>query len=419
MFALAVGLAIARVGFLTQAGGVRLSADWIMADFFSGVYYPVRAVLSGENPHDRERFLALYPVDDGYPPYLPINLLIHLPFGLLPPATAAGIYFLFNLTLTILLAYFALRLAGVTEVSRSTILLAALILFSRPGHWNLVLGQRAAELAVAVYVALYFARRAPRLSAVAVAIALIKPTYGLPVGLLMLAAGHRQAAILGLTVGAAVNIPLLGFLATRQGGVRPFVESLTAGYRTWQQVEDVNPATSSVRVDAASTVSRFGGHALPDGSQIAMTLIILVIAAAVLRAQPRTDEPGSRATVNGIICLAVVLTAHHVGYDLLLLTAPCVALVLRGLPTTATRPWSRWLLAGMFAVPALNWLSTRAVLEALQPSPAIWLLITSANGVCVIILFAAYLWYGMSTRLAGGTSRRTTASYRRDSPSYD
>jgi hypothetical protein len=60
----------------------------------------------------------------------------------------------------------------------------------------------------------------------------------------------------------------------------------------------------------------------------------------------------------------------------------------------------RWLLAGMFAVPALNWLSTQAVLEALRPSPAIWLLITSANGVCVIILFAAYLWYGISTRLA-------------------
>ena len=84
-FAVAIVVALLRVGVLTELAGVRLGARWAMLDFHSGVYYPVRALLTGENPYDRARFLSLYPVSDGFPPYPPFTLLLHLPFGLLPP----------------------------------------------------------------------------------------------------------------------------------------------------------------------------------------------------------------------------------------------------------------------------------------------------------------------------------------------
>jgi hypothetical protein len=366
-----------------------------MADFYSGVYYPVRAFLSGGNPHNRDWFLATYPLVDGYPPYLPINLLVHLPFGLLPPGPAAVAYFALNVLLTLLLAYLSLRLVGVATGGTAVVWLAAGILLTRPGHWNLILGQRAAELAVATYAALYFAGRTPVASAVALTLSLIKPTYGLPLALLMFARGFRREAGLGLGLGALVNLPLILLLSAREGGLGAFVATLLKGYHAWQGVGDVSPASSNVRVDATSTLSRLLGHPLPDTAQLGVTLGILVLAALVLRPRAANGVAEGDSTTVGIICLAVLLTGHHVGYDCLLLVAPCVALLLRPADRPEGRPQARWLFIALFAVPALNWASTQSVLEAWRPSPMSWLIVTSVNGVCVALLFALYLWQGV------------------------
>src|SRR3954471_170693 len=95
-FVFAIAIALLRVGVLTGIGGVRFSAPWAMMDFDSGAYYPVRALLSGENPYDRERFLSLYPITAGFPPYPLFTLLLHLPFGLLPHTAAEVLYALFT-----------------------------------------------------------------------------------------------------------------------------------------------------------------------------------------------------------------------------------------------------------------------------------------------------------------------------------
>jgi len=92
----------------------------MMIDFFSSAYYPVRALLEGGNPHDRAWFLHQYPVADMYGPFLPVNLLIHLPFGLFSPGVAAVLYFGITVLLTMLLAALALRLAD-AEVTSSQI----------------------------------------------------------------------------------------------------------------------------------------------------------------------------------------------------------------------------------------------------------------------------------------------------------
>jgi hypothetical protein len=199
-------------------------------DFFSEVYYPVRASLSGSNPHDREWFLATYPVTDGYPPYLPINLLIPLPFGALPAGGASLAYFVANVGLTIALAYLSLRLADLPVGYRAVALLAAAILLTRPGHRNLILGQRAAELAVASCgrPLLRWPRASPERRGTRRELdkAHLRPTLAL----LMFARGYRQAVVLGLAGGAAVNLPLVMLLAAREDGVRPFLTTVLSGY---------------------------------------------------------------------------------------------------------------------------------------------------------------------------------------------
>jgi hypothetical protein len=214
----------------------------------------------------------------------------------------------------------------------------------------------------------------------------------------MFARGFRRAALIGLGMGVVVNLPLVMILAAHEGGVRPFLANMLAGYHAWQRVQDVSPASSNVRVDAASTISRFLGQPLSDSAQIGMTVAILLLAAIVL--WRRSSGTGSRpAQVDiAIICLAVLLTGHHVGYDLLLLTCPVVALLWRPEAVVARSGLRRWLLLALFAVPGLNWASTQAVLDAWRPPPPVWLIVTSVNGVCVSLLFLAYLYVGIRDR---------------------
>jgi hypothetical protein len=96
-----------------------------MTDF--AAYNPVHAVLEGQTPYGR---------DSTFPPYAPLQLVVHLPFALLPPQAAAITYFLFTILLTLALALLALRLARVEVRPERVLALAGAVLLSRPGHWT-------------------------------------------------------------------------------------------------------------------------------------------------------------------------------------------------------------------------------------------------------------------------------------------
>jgi hypothetical protein len=369
-----------------------------MTDFYSGAYYPVRALLTGENPYDRDRFMALYPVADMYPPYLPLTLLVHLPFGLLPPVIGAAAFFVTTILLTTVLAHLVLRLAGLRPVGASVILLAALILLSRPGQWNLLLGQRAVELTLATYVALAYATTAPAIAGMGLTVALVKPTYGVPLALLLWAWGRRETAALGVGLAALVNLPLVVLLAVREGGFRQLISKALQGYQTWQGFPDANPATSNLRTDAASLISRFMGAPLSNVEQALLTIGILLLAVPVLRRLAKHPTRQADALAVGILCLTTSLVGYHLGYDLVLLTAPFVAAAVPGL--LPLRLWGlRLALLALYSILALNWIDTESVLEVWQPSRPLWLVVTSLNGFCLIALFLAYLFLGARGRV--------------------
>src|SRR5262249_16358539 len=104
-----IGLALFRLMPISEVFHVS-ATTWFMDDFFGAVYYPVVAFLSGENPYDTERFLALYPVGPPFPLYLPAALLVHLPLGLLQAQTASIAYFVLNIALMFLLGFVCLSL---------------------------------------------------------------------------------------------------------------------------------------------------------------------------------------------------------------------------------------------------------------------------------------------------------------------
>jgi hypothetical protein len=385
LFVLALGFAVARVGFLTEAGGVRLGASWVMTDFYSAAYYPVHAVLQGQTPYDR---------DSTFPPYAPTHLLMHLPFALLPPRAAAITYFLFTALLTLPLAFLALGLARVKPEPARVVALAAAILLSRPGHWTLLLGQVAILLTVLTYVALVHARTKPTLAGWAIMGALLKPTYGIPLVLLLWAWGHRKIAVLGVGLAALVNLPLLALLAAREGGVGGLMEAALGGYRGWQEIADVNPATSNTRTDAASLISRFVGAPLSSVEQVLLTASILLLAVAVLRLLGKQPTRQADALAVGIICITTSLIGFHRGYDLVLLTAPFLAAAVPGALPLGHRG-IRWMLLALYSILALNWIATESVLQRWQPSGEAWLAVTSLNGLCLIVLYLGYLGLGV------------------------
>jgi hypothetical protein len=381
------------MGVLTRAGGLQLGAEWGMMDFYINVYYPVRAFLDGVDPYDPKKFMTLYPVQLPYPVHAPVNLLVHLPFGLLPPKAAGITYFIFSALLVLPLAYMSLRLARVPHGGK-IILLASAILLTRPGHWNLVLGQRGIFLTLATYVALIYARDAPFLSGLAIATSMIKPTWGIPLAILMIASGYGRAVVAGITLSLIANLPVLAVLVAREGGITPFIHAVLAGHHVWEALPEVDPAISYGRLDAATTVSRLLGYPLSDLAQALLTVGILLSAGLVLRSVTKHAGSDFRDGTVAVICLGLLLAGYHNGYDLVLLVGPCVALLAHRLEGSANRNL-RWIFLGLFIIPMINWIASLSVLKAWQPSHRTWVLVTSVNGLCLMVLFVGYLALGM------------------------
>ena len=81
---------------------------------------------------------------------------------------------------------------------------------------------------------------------------------------------------------------------------------------------------------------------------------------------------------------------YHIGYDLLLLTWPFVALVkgLRASPRLV--PFGRWVQAGLYALLAMNYVTTFSVLSALHAHGALFMVVASLNGAALAALFVLY-----------------------------
>jgi len=279
-------------------------------------------------------------------------------------------------------------------------LLAALILLSRPGQWNLLLGQRAVELTLASYVAVAYATTAPAIAAVGLMVALVKPTYGVPLALLLWAWGRRKAAALGMGLAALVNLPLVVLLAAREGGIRQLIGKALRSYQTWQGFPDVGPATSDLRTDAASLISHFMGAPLSSVQQALLAIGLLLLAAPVLRLLAKHPTRQADALAVGILCLTTSLIGFHLEYDLLLLTAPFVAAAVAGSLPLRHRGLRLALLA-LYSILALNWIDTESVLQRWQPSKQMWLLVTSVNGLCLVALYLGYLGLGIRYHALG------------------
>lgn len=385
-----VGLSFAVLRLINLANSFGIKATGLMTDFEAVIYYPIVEFLAGGNPYNAERFMASYPVSSAFPLCLPMLLLVHLPFGLLSVQTSSVAYFILTLFLTFFVGFISLTLSKLKVRTTDVLLIGSLLLLSRPGHWNLLLGQVTLQFVLASYVTLFYAKRCPIVSGLGLAMSIIKPGFGLPLALLMLIQGHVRPVLYGGIMATLLNLPLVAILAHHAHGIDLFWREVVYNFLSWQQQADVDPVMSPIRIDAVAFFSHFIGQPLNGIFRFIIFISFLGIAAWVLIPLSRFDDERYWVLSTGILCLAVLLSIYHQGYDLLLLVLPLVGLVYHRFPREFYRSYHYKISVTLLITIAINYAPTRFVMSSIEPNSLLWLMLVSINSAALLTLF--FLW---------------------------
>ena len=358
---------------------------WALQDFRDAVYYPVVAFLQGHNPYDPADMLRRYPIGLPFPWYLPMTLVIHMPLGLLPYETAEFAYFALMVAVMLGVAWLTLRLCDLEGGLAEVFGLGTLVVMSRPGHWNLFTGQCTPLAVLGVYVALRFVDERPGLAALGVALAEFKPTFGVPLAVLLLARGSLRPVVIGTAVAGVVSLVPALVLASSAGGPRALLGSLAAARHAFDADAAVNPTSSPSRVDVASLLGRLLGRPPGSAAEIGIAIAVLGLGALGVGNLSRRADGGSRRLSASLVCLVILGCTYHQAYDLLLLVLPLAVLITRGdeMPW-ASHPWTRWTLVALMAIPMANYLTSDTAISFLGLAGRWWVVLASVNGVLLL-----------------------------------
>jgi len=380
---------------------------WAFNDFRDSVYYPAVAFIDGVNPYDPQAYRAAYPVKT-FPLYSPLTLVIYAPLSILPIEAARWVYFWLTVGLYGVLAACLLRFAGRERGLAALLWLWALILASRPGHQNLLNGQTTAQVVLGVLLAVHYAGTRPVLAGLGILLASLKPTFGIPVVVLLLCQGHvrtvlASSAAIALGIGA-----VLAVLGLQHGGVDSLIDAVRANLGAHGEHPSTNLVTGYARIDLAMFASRWSGWIPGTGAELLLGAGLLLTAGWALRWRNRAGlEHGMSTWSSMLICFAVPLCIYHQSYDALMLCIPAAALALG-----AQRPWEaplpglRLFVLLCALAPLANYLATDSILRRLALEPGIWRYVTVINTSIIVAGFAACLLAMRSAPTGTGGDRQ-------------
>lgn len=384
----------------------------LLTDFRDAIYYPVVAVRDGVNPYNVDVYYRQYPVGQEFPLYTPVHLLLHAPLLLFSFSTARAVAFGWNLALSLGLAAVALRLARLRVTVETVFGLGTLILLSDPGRFDLRTGQPTLMIVIASYFVLRSDARPARravdrampergvscavsfaLGAVALGVVWSKPTFAIPIVVLLIALGRPRLAIAGTLVGVALSAVVLPFLVDAAGGVNQLVDSWQKSARITSQSLQ-SRLGSGLRIDAGNTFERIT-HSHPSEGVAAIGGLVLLAAGAwlVFRLHRRDPEADRDELTIAIVCLLVLTSMYHVPYDYLMLVGPVVMLA-RPRPHHAIA-WPRrvrtWVLV-LLLVPLVDPLGWSPINAVLGKSGFEWMLGPTMMSTYVLTALGLCTW---------------------------
>jgi hypothetical protein len=289
----------------------------------------------------------------------------------------------------LVLASVSLRLAGFRGRADATFALGALLVLSGPGKLDLRNGEPTLIIVLACYLALAASRTHPARAVTGVVVALAKPTFGVPLAIVLTCRRRVREVLIGIAIAAGISLLVAVPLVDDAGGIGPFVDSLRDDLRVTSDSLQ-SRIGSPLRIDGVNAVARATG--LRPGSTVALIggLVLLALGAWAIARIARLDPGSERSELAVTLAvLTVLVPLFRVGYDLLMLTWP-ILLLLRRRPADAIWPSRvRIVLVVLLLVPMVDPLSWSGVADVLgRKGIADHLLGATAMALCLLAAFS-------------------------------
>jgi hypothetical protein len=274
------------------------------------------------------------------------------------------------------------------------------MLVSRAGHITLYTGYFTMELVWGTLVALKYAEQRPWWAAVGILFASGKPTFAIPLGLVLWARGNYRALILGVGLsGMAAAIPCW-YLARAHGWLN-LVEAFRTGQREHLADPSVLPVNSWTRIDLPGGICKWL-EVNPGESYLLLGMLLLIAwpLGRLYQLRAEGDRQGATTTSGMIAILAILTTIYHHAYDGLLVIGVLAGLVFAAPPAAWKLDWpSRLMLIVLVTSPLWNYGSTESILRRLPDIPRAKEILSSVNSLMLAIGLVWFLWMTSSTRL--------------------
>ena len=358
-------------------------------DFQNAIYFPVRAFLTGVNPYSAD-YVDYHPDGRGFPLFAPTSLVIHAPFGFLQLRVAEAVYVGVNIALLLLVCVLIFRYSESFWSIGGLTFLAFLMIFCRPGLLNFYGMQLTILHIFGCLLALQYADERPMISGFGLFLASCKPTYCVPLAILMLFRGDLRAVVWGTLVSVIVSCCAVGWIASNCGGWEVFIEQLSAQYFSSEQHPDVPlVATSWTRIDLYSVIPRWTD--VPSEWHLNWFVPIATIvfgALCVLLERNPLQRRGAMSRTGIFAMLIVLISVYHQAYDAMLLWVVIAAIALNAPKIeTAFSSTFQMLLAILLLIPMYNFFGTRMLIDRmdLQPEDLKWKIVVTVNAVAIAV----------------------------------
>jgi hypothetical protein len=379
--------------------------DWSLrghSDFHNGVYYPAVAFRNRDNPYAAS-VRDKYPVVSPARPCPPITFIGHLPFTFLDLRSANVAFFAFNTGMLLLLALVAVNIARGKFEPVTWLAACCVLLISRPGHITLFTGYYTLELVLGTVMALHYGKSRPWLSAVGMLVASGKPTFVLPLIILMLARKNYAATLRGIGLCIVFGMGGLAWLAT-DGGFSSVLSGVFEAQSEFHSEVEEYPVNSWTRVDLLGMAAKVANWIPADRDYLTAMLVFLIVPAVLInQITDRESNHGAAGLTSCIALLTMLVGIYHHSYDCLLIVVPWVGFAFcrsQMLPEASNR--IKILLALLLTGPLLNYLSTHTARDKLgfEQSDTIWQMITMINGVCLMLALVILLGHAYHLAVA-------------------
>ncbi|MCE7000466.1 glycosyltransferase 87 family protein [Saccharothrix sp. S26] len=372
-----------------------------LQDFRDALYFPIREFLAGGNPYHPATMFEHWPVRQAFNLYQPYHLVLHAPFALPGYRVGAVAFTLASLVLLGALALLAAgRLRPHVPLVLGTAVIATLLVLSQVGKAQLYVGQVNPLIAVGAAGALLARRDAPKWAAVALALAWLKPQFGLPLAVLLSVRGSHRVALTGTAIAAAASTVVVVPLVVRGGGIGPFLDVIAANLaHAGETAYGAVDSMTAQRVDVAAVLYRITGW-LPDGAEPVVLVGVLVASAILVR---RLDRMGQPAAADLLTCLAVVAAIVHQPGDVLIAVPSLAAVGVVWWRGGCERDWRLGLSAVLLLVPFAH---LHFVSQAIRAVTTARVDVT-VDGVAVVVAWALAAAFAATRRCSAVGTVRT------------